>query len=756
MRVLALSIFGLAACTVTGGIGEPCIVHSDCETGLRCTESQCDEPPPAPQPVTDAGAPASCGDGCPPDRRCTGGVCLLVCPCDAGHYCDESSGVCRPGCAQDTDCGVGAYCEEQVCQEGCREDSHCEAPATCVDEACVLPPDSCLGHGDCRAQQRCRNGRCLDRVDPLEGFIVERRFPASLTEHSVALAGEGPPDFGFGAGLFDLDGDRDLDLFLGTSVAAAFGSSPACIYANESTEGRLAFTPIANECRPSLTNRNSAYGLDLEEDGYHELLVLGRGVAELHRFHPFRSTTDLMALLTEGDARRQCMAGAALFMDLDQDGRGDLLVGCQLDEVDGQAVSKSNIAWRQTVTGDFEPITSSLLLDEEASTLALGVLDLNDDGLLDIVYANDTFGTGEGTRTLPSGEEVPDTDPGAFYLRCAPTEDCEYRQHLFGEGRLAWGFYMGVANLFVEGDAEHLFLSDWGANRLFDLRQQPPLDRAEALGLALRDHEGQLLYGWASLVDDFDRDGQDDLFLTQGMIYDPIGEGFSAHQDVVLLQRQRGFISLSEEAGLSAHNHQDSGHARRPYSSRGAAKADLDHDGFLDLVTVPMEGVIRLHGEVPTTRSVAPRCTLIPRSRVLPTFGHGYAVRYAGEARWRRWDVQGQIRFGLSPWVLVTSPQGHLRMPSGAVLPYDCGDGPGPVVVEEPVWLELHRREDGLFLLLTGDWLVDPVVEVAIEGTRQAHSMVANGPGFLLDSAPETGRAMLRINGRWLGRWIGF
>ena len=75
--------------------------------------------------------------------------------------------------------------------------------------------------------------------------------------------------------------------------------------------------------------------------------------------------------------------GAALFVDLDLDGRG-CLVGCQLDEVDGQSVA-ANLAWRQTVTGDTEVLTSSLLLEEEASTLALGILDLNDDGLLDIV-----------------------------------------------------------------------------------------------------------------------------------------------------------------------------------------------------------------------------------------------------------------------------------------------------------------------------------------------------------------------------------
>ncbi len=745
----------MGACTVVGDSGAPCIVHSDCESTLQCSESQCVEPP-TPRAPQDAGRAAECAEACSTDSLCVDGACLLACPCDDTSYCDESVGVCRPGCAEDLDCGFGAFCEEQTCTEGCREDRHCEDPATCTDGECVLPPDACQGHGDCRPEQRCRNGRCLARAEPLEGFRVERRFPADLSDHTVALAGEGPPDFGYGAGLFDWDGDLDLDLFVGTSVAAAFGSSPACIYRNESTEGRLVFSPVVEECRPTLINRNSAYGLDLDSDGHHELLVLGRGVVELHRFHPFRSTTDLMALLDEGDARRQCMAGAALFVDLDLDGRGDVLVGCQLDEVDGQSVSKTNLAWRQTVTGDFEVLPSSLLLEEEASTLALGILDLNDDGLLDIVYANDTFGTGDGLRTLPSGEEVPDTDPGAYYLRCPPTTDCDYEQRLLGEGRRAWGFYMGVANLFVEGDSEHLFLSDWGANRLFDLRHDPPRDYAELLGLDLRDHEGQLLYGWGSLVDDYDRDGKDDLFLTQGMIYDPIGEGFNAHRDVVLLQRQERFISLSEEAGISSHNHQDSGHSRRLYSSRGAAKADLDHDGFLDLITVPMEGVIRLHGEVPTTQEVPRRCTLIPRNSLIPSFGYGYAVRHEGERRWRRWDVQGQIRFGLSPWIVVTAPKGELRMPSGAILPYDCGLGTGPVIIEEPVWLEIRRREEGLFVLLSGDWLVDPRVEAVFEGRSEAHLMTPSGQGFLLGSAPNQGRVMLRIDGRWLGRWISF
>ena len=40
---------------------------------------------------------------------------------------------------------------------------------------------------------------------------------------------------------------------------------------------------------------HSGLGLDLEGDGYHELLVTGVRLMELHRFHPERRVIDLRA-----------------------------------------------------------------------------------------------------------------------------------------------------------------------------------------------------------------------------------------------------------------------------------------------------------------------------------------------------------------------------------------------------------------------------------------------------------------------------
>lgn len=718
-----------------------CASDNDCGDGEICAQSQC---------VTGCRDP---GD-CPPDATCRAARCVPV------------------GCRLDADCGRGHRCRDDQCAligaAPCAQDGDCGLNWRCSDAgACV---ETCALHPDCPEGQWCREGVCRERRLDVGPVAFQRLLIKPFTAHVSAF----PEDDccgcafcekveGFGGALLDFDGDRDLDLFLGSRVPGQ--GSPPCLYRNDSTPGQPRLTPVEALCGPALDGAMTGAGLDLDNDGLDELLLLGPRHARLVRFHPAPAITDLLALLPPDDPRRRCVAGAALATDLDHDGLQDVLIGCQLDRIapccapqdfEGQA----NLALRQTPDGALRPWDDpdAQVLANEGVSLAIGGLDVNQDGLLDLLLANDTF----SRRDSPSNNQ----DPGGLLLACAPTEPCRFRLVPFGPGSRAWGSFMGFGNVAVDGQGELLYLTDWGPNRLLRCGPDGCEDLATDLGVELATDGQNLLFAWSAIVDDFDRNGLDDLYLSQGITWPgDVPEGQAMH-DALLLQRADGnFLTLAPaQVGLSEHSYEDAraeDHPRGPilYSARGAAKADLDGDGRLELLTAGLLGVVRAHTEGPPDGGDPPRCTLIPRGRYVPAWGHGVAVAGADRAAWRRRDMQGQMRFGGSPWVLTEHRQGWLRFPSGAEVAWDCGGGAGPVEVIEPDWVALDLDSGELQIALTAPWLPEgATVEVALRDADGAVALIPatpRGPG--LWSAPWRDRdraLMLRLQGRWLPRWF--
>ena len=80
-------------------------------------------------------------------------------------------------------------------------------------------------------------------VDPAEGVAFERAYAPLLTDHRSPInETDHMTTYGYGV-AFDLDGDLDLDAFIGTQAADGNGSA-GCIYRNEFIPGELRFEPI--------------------------------------------------------------------------------------------------------------------------------------------------------------------------------------------------------------------------------------------------------------------------------------------------------------------------------------------------------------------------------------------------------------------------------------------------------------------------------------------------------------------------------
>ena len=707
---------------------------------------------------SDAG-PVPCAPECDGSEQCIDQRCLRACPCAAGERCEPGSGFCLPNsCINDSSCPPRFGCLQRRCvrmNRPCLVNSECAEGALC-SAARECTRDECISHTDCGALERCAQRRCLNRVASDPRVLFERVREDDLEAHFSALPGEKvdrheEPDgqYGYGGALFDYDGDLDLDVFVGSQTQDQGTASSGCLFRNDSVPGEIRFRRIEEHCGWRDPALYGAFALDLRSDGFHELLLVGERRLILQQFHPEESQTNLLSLIEFGDPRRSCMPGSALHIDVDYDGRLDLYVGCQLhgNELDRNALY--NILFLQNADGSFRLAERwsdyPLLLETQGSTLALGAADLDDDGLLDLMVSQDSI-------MLP-GEVF--QDPGGVYIRCSPTQDCVFRPYTLEQGMDAFRNLMGSAVVQIENQGEFLYFTDVDTNQLIQVTGQPATNLSLDYGLGI-ERRGTMveLYSWGIAVDDFDRDGRDDLFVGRGSVIPHESYDFAMHHDALLLQQPDGrFVMHSDEVGITPFSIDDTGHESFVYSSRAVLKADLDYDGHLDLFGMGMEGPPRLHREVPLQPITPDRCTLVPVPRYAPGFGVGYQLTPPGGVA-RKWDSQGQIRSSASPFIVSPWQRGSIRFPSGSPLAFDCEGRTGPVVLVEPEWLTLTPADDGLGITaLAGR--PEGALTVLVRPEMTTHEVEELGSGRARVVLPAgTTEVMLRFGDRWLPRWF--
>jgi hypothetical protein len=489
----------------------------------------------------------------------------------------------------------------------------------------------------------------------------------------------------------------------------------------------------------------SGAGVDLNGDGAHELITLGDQHVVLHHFRPQRRSIDLLATLAPEDAGRTCKAGAVLSLDFNYDGRVDVMIGCQVHRGLAGDAQMFNLIFLQDESGTLRladwPREPGQITGDWGSSLALGGLDIDRDGLLDVLIAEDYGGA---AWIVDRKEDIP---PGRVWRACPPDANCRYEPwFLHPDPALAIGSFMGFGNLTVQGRGEHLLVSDIGANRVVQFVAGEAVDRATEFGLENAYLDGEPQVSWSLLVEDWDRDGDDDFLLSNGSIFDlPI----HSNPDRLYLQEEGGrFIALGGEVGLHPHGSTDSHREGRIWAGRGAAQADIDGDGALDVIQAGMEGVMRVYREVPNADDPGPRCTLIPRPTVSPTFGLGYTLWFGDQPRRRA--IQGQTRIGASPWLVSEHSSGVLEFPSGQRSSFDCQGGAGPIWVDEITTLSVRR--DGSVLRLRSEQLA--LTRAVIRNASGARRTIEAADGLDGSSLEDSDRAiMVGSAERWLPRW---
>jgi hypothetical protein len=384
----------------------------------------------------------------------------------------------------------------------------------------------------------CLAGPCLAVGEP----GPPRFEPVALPEH--VYSGGWEHFVGGGVAVFDCDGDRLPELY------AAGGEAPAVLMRNR---GGMRF-----EAEPTtLTGVVGAYPLDLDGDGALDLAVLRVGPDVLLRGGPdcaFAPFPDIDPALSED-------AWTTAFSATWEGDRPTLAFGRYVDRSDPD--------------GPFEACDDTLLLraGREALRLeghcALSMLftDWGRRGRPDLRVSNDRhyYVTG-GQEQMWAMEDPP---------RPYRAEDGWRRHELWG---------MGIASRDLDGDGlPEVYLTSMGDQRLQSLEPGatgPSYADAgfERGATAHRPHlggDGRPSTGWHAVFGDVDLDGLDDLFVSKGNVEQMPGLAME-DPDSLLMQRPDGtFFEAAGEAGVASM-------AR----GRGAALADLDLDGRLDLVVV--------------------------------------------------------------------------------------------------------------------------------------------------------------------------
>jgi hypothetical protein len=418
-----------------------------------------------------------------------------------------------------------------------------------------------------------------------------------------------PEDMGSGAAFGDYDNDGRPDLFL-VNVSGPLTRSEEerrrslatnRLYHNEGGGG-FSDATAASGLGAAMTGMGAAWA-DWNDDGFLDLVVSGFGELRLYRNEAGKAFEDVTE--ASGLGGFQGFWTGVSWADYDSDGDLDLYVCGYVqygyrpeDAAEGtrqyQALvpytlnpssypPERNLLFRNEGNGAFTEVAAEAgVANPEGRSLSAAWSDFDEDGKIDLYVAND----------VSDNALYRNLGDGSF-------EDISHE---------AWvADYRGAMGLAVgdwDGDGDQdMHVTHWIAQenalysnlRLSFGKEKPEgdlrfMDVADMVGL------GQIALdyvGWGTFFFDFDNDGRPDLFAANGSTFqeEENPERLEPMTSFLFWNAgpERGFFDVAPASGDAL---------RIPHVSRGAAFADYDADGDLDVVLVNHgEGALLLRND---------------------------------------------------------------------------------------------------------------------------------------------------------------
>jgi len=255
-------------------------------------------------------------------------------------------------------------------------------------------------------------------ITPTEAIHSPFRFSSVAEQVGINFTYYGSPSpqhymteqNGGGVALFDYDGDNRLDVFL---VNGSHFDRPAELENATSRLFRAVDTLRYEDVTLSAGLEAFGFGMgcaagDYDNDGFTDLFVCYYGPNRLWHNNGDGTFTDVTSEAGVGDSR---WASSAAFADLDRDGHLDLYVvnyvvyrgddpPCYTEHDPPVRIicgpmgrpGESDLLYRNLGDGRFQDVSqqAGIALGERGKGLGVQIVDLDEDGFLDVYVANDT------------------------------------------------------------------------------------------------------------------------------------------------------------------------------------------------------------------------------------------------------------------------------------------------------------------------------------------------------------------------------
>jgi enediyne biosynthesis protein E4 len=395
-----------------------------------------------------------------------------------------------------------------------------------------------------------------------------------------------PETMGSGAAFLDYDGDGWPDIFLVNSTSWP-GHGPAAYPALYHNNHDGTFTDVTKSAGLAVEMYGmGAAAADYDNDGKVDLYVTALGSNHLFKNMGGGKFTDVTAKAGVADAG---FSTSAVFLDYDRDGKLDLYVAHYVSwsiekdlfcTLDGKSKSyctpesykgQSGTLFRNRGDGTFEDATEKAgLKNPSAKGMGVALLDFDGDGWPDLFVANDT----QPNRLYRNNGN------GTF------TDVAVAAGVAFGETGVARAG-MGVDAADYDGSGRPSLVIGNFSNEMLGLYHN------EGKGLFI-DEAPSSTVGQASLLTltfgcfffDYDLDGKLDIFATGGHVADDIS---AVQPKVTYAQAPHLFRNLGQKRFEDVVPKLGPPLGRK-LVGRGAAYADVDNDGDLDLLVTTNGG----------------------------------------------------------------------------------------------------------------------------------------------------------------------